>query len=172
MSRICGRSEHEFAAWCDCNSPRLRWIVRSSTSVISRCGLPRATSRCRPPTASPSRTNPVFLHLDGVPVEPTDACVGFGESLWPDGWPPGLCSRGGQARRAMPVRALSTRSSKGAAPPVWDPPHRNIFPKVSPPDKRAVEPHFGGDLRYASLRLSPASRWPRRPAAPWPSPPT
>ena len=81
VSRICERIKDEFAAWRtrDLSDVELDYLFVDASHFRMHDG-----ARSEPVLVAYGITvegNPVFLHLDGVSAESTDACVGFLEDM-------------------------------------------------------------------------------------------
>lgn len=141
VSRICERIKHEFDVWrrrdlseveldylfVDASHFRMHNAARSEPVLVA-CGIT-------------TEGNPVFVHLDGVSAESTDACVAFLRSILVRGLEaapvlviadgaPGLCAAIDQVLpHARRQRCLVHRA-------------RNIIAKVAQADQDAVKADF------------------------------
>ena len=140
VSRICERIRDEFAVWRtrDLSEVELDYLFVDASHFKIHDG-----ARSEPVLVAYGITtagNPVFLHLDGVSAESTDACVGFLEDMVARGLAspvlvisdgaPGLCAALDQVfPRARRQRCLIHRA-------------RNTIAKVAEVDQDAVRGDF------------------------------
>lgn len=140
VSRICEAIKDEFAAWRtrDLSEVELDYLFVDASHFKIHDG-----ARSEPVLVAYGITttgNPIFLHLDGVSAESTDACVGFLQDMVARGLAcpvltisdgaPGLCSALDQVfAQARRQRCLIHRA-------------RNCVSKVSEVDQPAVRADF------------------------------
>lgn len=140
VSRICEQIKDEFDAWraCDLSAVELDYLFVDASHFKMHDG-----ARSEPVLVAYGITtegNPVFLHLDGVSAESTDACVAFLEDMVARGLSspvltisdgaPGLCAALDQVfPRARRQRCLIHRA-------------RNTIVKVAEIDQEAVRGDF------------------------------
>jgi len=140
VSRICESIKVEFDAWRrrDLSGVALDYLFVDASHFRMHDG-----ARSEPVLAAYGVTtegNPIFLHLDGVSAESTDACVTFLESMVARGLgspvlvisdgAPGLCTALDQVfPRAHRQRCLVHRA-------------RNVLARVSAADREAVKGDF------------------------------
>ena len=138
VSRICEQIKHEFAAWRDrdLSAVELDYLFVDASHFKMHDG-----ARSEPVLVAYGLTtegHPVFVHLDGVSAESTDACVAFLESIVARGLAtqpvlvisdgaPGLCAAIDQVfPTARRQRCVIHRA-------------RNVLAKVSATDQDAVK---------------------------------
>lgn len=172
VSRICEQIKHEFAAWRerDLSAVELDYLFVDASHVKMH-----DRARSEPVLVAYGITtegNPVFVHLDGVSAESTDACVAFLESIVGRGLAvlpvlvasdgaPGLCAAIDQVfPHARRQRCLVHRA-------------RNVVAKVSAADQAAVKADFweifdvGEEIEPGEAAVAEASRRAEQFAATW-----